>query len=244
MKSIALLLILAMVLGANTAEARRKQPKPAQPPKVVGPTPVYGPAPFPIKIKVIQLAGAGCPSSSASVTLSPDQSSFSILFDTLGVEAQATESAVSNSKTCAILLGVKIAGPYRLAIVGSDVRGFVNVTAGAQASIRVKHHPFMNVAMGAPQFMDFVRNFQGPTQENVIMQSRFANLPMWSNCGVHMSDGAENMPYMQINIDIEAASNNSSESTMVAIDSIDAGNSQLDYQLAWGYDFTCGKAWQ
>ncbi len=243
MKALILFISLILVFGSESAEAGKKPPKPPKPPKVAGPKPVYGPAPFPIKIKVIQLAGAGCPSGSASVTLSPDQSSFSILFDQLIAEAQGADSTVAQKKTCAILLGLKISGPYRLAIVGSDVRGFVNVTEGAQASIRVKHHPFMNVAMGAPQFMDFVRNFQGPTQEDVIMQSRFTNLPMWSNCGVHMSSGSENMPYMQINIDVEAISNNPSESTMVAIDSLDTGNSQLDYQLAWGHDANCGKAW-
>lgn len=242
MKSLVLLISLFMIFTIDTAQAK-KQPKPPKPPKVAGPTPVFGPAPFPIKIKVIQLAGEGCPSGSASVTLSPDQSSFSILFDELSVDAQATESTVAKSKTCAILLGLKISGPYRLAIVGSDVRGFVSVSESAQASIRVKHHPFMNVALGAPQFMDFSRNFQGPTEENVIMQSRFTNLPMWSNCGVHMSNGAENMPYMQINIDINATSNNPAENTLVTIDSLDSGSSQLDYQLAWGHDPSCGKAW-
>ena len=192
--------------------------------------PNFGPAPFPIKVDVMRTMGPGCPQGSISAALSPDSTAVSILFDSLQLNQAA--GSVLEKKFCQITLGIHFSGQYRIAIVGSDVRGFVGVPAQARGGIRVQHWSIFG-SYKHHERMKFVREFVGPAQENVEMHNRFADTPLWSHCGTQMNSTTQ---FMTISIEVSGENANSSENSITAVDSFDFSTSPLSYQLAWTVD--------
>lgn len=196
--------------------------------------PNFGPAPFPIEVKVIRTYGSGCPAGTISATLSPDQTSVSILFDQLGTNLPASSVLVQDRKTCAITLGVKFHGQHRVAIVGSDIRGFASVPANARSSISVQHQSIYGMGQKF-DYMNFSRNLVGPTEQNIEMINRFGHKPLWSQCGTQMRYGPT-FPFMTIVIDVNSQQANADQDLIAAIDSFDFTTSPLSYQIAWTID--------
>lgn len=192
--------------------------------------PNFGPAPFPIKVEVMRTSGPGCPAGSISAALSPDSTAVSILFDSLQLDQPA--NSVLEKKFCMITLGIRFAGQYRVAIVGSDVRGFVGVPAQARGGIRVQHWSIFGSTKHHER-MKFVREFVGPAQENVQMQNRFHDMPLWSYCGTQMNNTTQ---FMTISIEVSGQNANPAENSVTAVDSFDFTTSPLSYQLAWTVD--------
>ena len=213
-----MLLSLVALLAAEVASAKSMW------------KPNFGPAPFPIKVEVMHTFGPGCPTGSISAALSPDSTAVSILFDSLQLSQAA--NSVLEKKFCQIVLGVHFSGQYRVAIVGSDVRGFVGVPAQARGGIRVQHWSIFGSAKHHER-MKFVREFVGPAQESVEMHSRFADTPLWSYCGTQMKQTTQ---FMTISLEVSGQNANASEDSITAIDSLDFSTSPLSYQLAWTAD--------
>ena len=120
-------LTLAASLGAQIANAKSMF------------TPGVGPSPVDIKTEIVSMSGTGCPQGGAVATMSPDGSSVSILFDKMSTELPASPQ-VHEQKMCMIRLGFRFPGKYRVAVVGSDARGFVSVPAGGQSTIAIQHY--------------------------------------------------------------------------------------------------------
>lgn len=198
-------------------------------------TPNLGPAPFPIQVKVLRTMGDGCPQGSVSTALTSDQTTVSLLFDQLSTEVPASPSPLVMRKTCSITLSVMFGGQYRVAIVGSDVNGFVHVPAGARSKISVKHWSIYDMGGRNAAKMNFDQNYIGPTEQNVQMLSRFADVPLWSQCGTQMRSNME-LPFMTVNIEITSTNQNPTESLLAVIDSFDYSTSGLTYHLAWTED--------
>ena len=68
--------------------------------------------------------GTGCPSGTASVTLSPDASSLSLLFDTYTVEAGGNTGKRVDRKGCNIAIPVHVPQGYSVSVFQVDYRGF------------------------------------------------------------------------------------------------------------------------
>lgn len=198
--------------------------------------PRLDPAPFPIQVKVIRMMGDGCPQGSVSAALTPDQTTVSILFDQLLTDVPAASSGPTmGRKSCSVTLDVKFAGQYRVAVVGSDINGFVHIPAGANSKISVKHWSMFDLGGRNAAKMNMDRNFTGPTEQNVQMLSRFADVPMWSYCGTQMRSNMD-LPFMTINIELTSNNQNPAENLLAAIDSLDFTTSGLAYHLAWTED--------
>ncbi len=195
-----------------------------------------GAAPIDIEVQVTRMQGLGCPSGGAVATLSPDGSSVSILFDKMSTEL-AAGSPSTERKQCMVVLGLRFSGQYRVAIVGSDARGFVSVPAGGQSTITVQHSSIFTVDPRIMRRMNLTQTFVGPRAEDVLLHSDFRDVPMWSYCGSQMR-GRQTMPLMTIGLEINSMNSNPSENLIAAIDSLDIGGptSSLTYQLLWTQD--------
>lgn len=189
-----------------------------------------GPPPFNVEVHVLRTMGDGCPAGTVRAAMTPDQSTVSILFDNFLTEIQATPSTVQTKKLCMITLGIKFPGQFRVAIVGSDVRGFVHVPAGATSTISVNHYSIYSLT----KKMNFTQTFNGPVEQNVEINSRFADEPLWSQCGTQFR-GSQIFPFMTIAMEITSASQNPEDNLLAAIDAMDF-SAPLSYHLAWTPD--------
>lgn len=164
--------------------------------------------------------GNGCPAGSASVNVSPDQSSLSILFDSYIAEAGKTTGRTVDRKSCNISIPVQVPQGYSVAIFKVDYRGFNLVPAfGAQTKIDTEY--FWAGARG-PRF---TRMFRGPVTDNYTLSDGImASTLVWTPCGASVN--------LRVNSSIMAQSNSRGDQTMMTVDSADFSSGLL-YHLQW-----------
>ena len=222
-------------IGAGQIAASPARAVPAARPIRSPYRPGEGAAPIDIHVEVTRMQGLGCPPGGAVATLSPDGSSVSILFDKMSTELAAGAPS-ADKKVCMIYLGLKFGGQYRVAIVGSDARGFVSVPAGGRSTLTVQHYSIFTMDPRILQRMNLTQQFVGPIAQDVTLHSDFRDVPMWSYCGTQMQ-GRQSMPLMTIALTIDSSNSSPSENLIAAIDSLDiGGGSTLTYQLLWTQD--------
>lgn len=187
-----------------------------------------------VRVEIMGMRGTGCPAGTARASVSPDATTLSVLFDNFLSEIPATPAPLSNSRSCSIQLGFRFYGQYRLAMVGSDVRGFFSVPAGARSKVSVLHNSiFLN--FNERDKMNFTRDIVGPAEGILDMQSRFPNMALWSYCGSQSGNRAQQV--MSIDLNIESQNQNPEGDLLVGIDSLDLNaNASLKYHLVWAYD--------
>ncbi|MGZ3743788.1 MAG: DUF4360 domain-containing protein [Pseudobdellovibrionaceae bacterium] len=162
--------------------------------------------------------GTGCPGGSASVTLSPDQTALSILFDSFLAEAGSTTGRTVDRKSCNISIPVQVPNGYSVAIFQVDYRGF-NLIPAAGAYTRLDTEYFWAGSRG-PRFARF---FSGPTTSNYTQSDGLvAQTLVWTPCGASVN--------LRVNSSIMAQTNNHQDQTMITVDSADL-TSGLIYHL-------------
>jgi hypothetical protein len=81
--------------------------------------------------------------------------------------------------------------------------------------------------------MNYTRSINTPTSEEILMESRFANKPIWSWCG--SQGGLTGLPLVSIQLKIKSTNRNPTNNLIAGIDSLDV-NGGLSYHLAWKQD--------
>ena len=71
--------------------------------------------------------GTGCPSGSASVSLTEDQQTLSILFDSFVVQAPTMQGATFDRKACNLRIPVRVGSGYQVALIAFDYNGFAAI---------------------------------------------------------------------------------------------------------------------
>lgn len=197
-------------------------------------TPGTGPAPIDIKAEIVGMQGLGCPSGGASAVFSPDGSSVSILFDKMSTELAPVSA---EKKQCMVRLGFRFTGKYRVAVVGSDARGFVSVPTGGQSTLSVQHYSIFTVNPKHLARMNLTRTFVGPVTEEILLHSDFRDIPMWSYCGSQIPARGPAMQIMTIMLTIDSSNQSATENLLASVDSLDIGGpATLTYQLLWTND--------
>jgi hypothetical protein len=164
--------------------------------------------------------GSGCPAGSASVNVSPDQSSLSILFDSFIAEAGNTTMRRIDRKSCNISIPVQVPQGYSVAIFQVDYRGF-NLVPAAGAMSRIDTEYFWAGSRG-PRFS---RVFAGPVTDNyTLSDGLLASTLVWAPCGASVN--------LRVNSSIMAQSNSRGDQTMMTVDSADV-SSGLIYHVKW-----------
>ncbi|WII73851.1 DUF4360 domain-containing protein [Bdellovibrio sp. 22V] len=161
--------------------------------------------------------GTGCPAGTASVTLSPDQSAVSILFDNYVAEAGGGRRV--DRKSCNISVPVQVPSGYSVAVFQVDYRGFNSVPRGGMSRFDAEY--FWAGARG-PRVS---RTFVGPVSDvYTVSDGLIASAMVWTPCGASVN--------LRVNTSMMAQSNARSEQTLATVDSADI-SSGLIYHLQW-----------
>lgn len=121
--------------------------------------------------------GNGCPGGTASVTLSQDAKSLSIIFDQFIVEAGKANRTMER-KSCNVAIPVHIPQGFSVSIIDVDYRGYVSLPAGAQARLTAEY--FLAGSAG-PRYDKL---FIGQTDTDYNFSNVIgAQAVVWSACG-------------------------------------------------------------
>lgn len=172
-----------------------------------------------LRLGTAAYGGTGCPGGSASVTVSPDQSALSILFDSYVAESGGSTGKMIDRKSCNISVPVQVPQGYSVAIFQVDYRGYGAVPYGAQAKFDAEY--FWAGARG-PKIS---RVLAGPYNDNYTLTDQIiASSTVWTPCGASVN--------LRLNTSMMAQTNARRDQTMATVDSADI-SSGLIYHLQW-----------
>ncbi len=117
-------------------------------------TPVYG--------------GNGCPQGTMRAVFSPDNLSFSLLFDQFIAEVTDPAGSPRDIMTCDAMIPMQIPNGMQMSITRVDLRGFSALPEQARA---VLHSVFNFRGRGDGERMNLRYNFSGPLMENYEVSS-------------------------------------------------------------------------
>ncbi len=130
-----------------------------------------------ITLGKVGYAGSGCPVDSASVNMSEDKKTVSILFDELVAEAGIDRRSYDRKK-CDISISVRVPNGFSVSLVDADYRGFTELPKGARA--RFTREYFFAGRRG-PRFSD---RWKGERSDDFYKKDRLGLLAQtWSPCG-------------------------------------------------------------
>ncbi len=161
--------------------------------------------------------GTGCPAGSASVSLSPDQTALSILFDQYAVEAG--NGRTMDRKSCNIAIPVRVPQGYSISVFQVDYRGFNSLPSGARSQFNVEY--FFAGSRGPRQ----TKNFFGPAANLYELTDYLtAEAVVWSACGADTN--------LRVNTSMLVQTNRAQQQAMATVDSADV-TAGLVYHVSW-----------
>lgn len=164
--------------------------------------------------------GNGCPAGSASVSITPDGKTMSVLFDSFAAEAGSTTGRRIDRKSCNLRVPVRVPQGYSVALIGVDYRGF-NAIPGNGAYTEFRAEYFYAGSRGPV----FQQRFSGPRAENYAINNKLiATNLVWSECGKEV--------IFSVNAGATAMANAQMQQTMMIVDSADISAGIL-YQFQW-----------
>ncbi len=173
-----------------------------------------------IRLGTPQYGGNGCPAGTASVAITEDGKTMSVLFDQFKAEAGNTTGRRIDRASCNLRVPIQVPQGYSVALIGVDYRGF-NAVPGAGAYTEFNSEYFY-AGMRGPRFR---QRFQGPVSSDYrINHELVATNTVWSPCGQEVIFG--------INASATAMANSHMQQTMMIVDSADISAGIL-YQFSW-----------
>ena len=171
-----------------------------------------------VQLGIPGYGGNGCPANSASVTLSDDKKSLSLIFDQFIVEAGGMNKTLER-KTCNIAIPVHVPSGFSVSVVNVDYRGYVSLPG--QASARLTSEYFLAGSVG-PRFD---KTFLGKTDTDYTFKNNIAiQAQVWSPCGADT--------ILRVNAAMLVKTNRYNDEAMATVDSADFKTGML-YQFQW-----------
>lgn len=171
-----------------------------------------------LELGVPAYGGTGCPAGTASVSLSPDNLSLSILFDQYVVEAGADKSF--DRKNCNIAIPVRVPQGYSVSVFAIDYRGFIGIPSGGRAQLAVNYF-----LAGDGAGIRTQKTFTGPLSSDYIKSDSLGlQAIVWSGCGASTN--------LRANTTLLVQSNSRRQQAMATVDSADV-QAGLVYHLQW-----------
>lgn len=162
--------------------------------------------------------GNGCPAGTASVTLSQDAKSLSLIFDQFIVEAGGANRSLER-KACNVAIPVHIPQGFSVSVVSVDYRGYVSLPS--QASARITAEYFLAGSRG-PRFD---KEFIGRTDTDYQFTNNLeVHAQVWSACGADT--------ILRVNASMLVRTNRYNDQATATVDSADFQAGIL-YQLQW-----------
>jgi hypothetical protein len=176
----------------------------------------------------ITYGGSGCPAGTVTVTMAPDNLSFSVFFDRFAMEVAPGQNGVDR-KNCRILVPLQIPEGMQLGITRTDYRGFAELPARSRGELRssTAFHGLMPDGRPSGQFsqpVDLRYNFVGPVAQEYAVSSGVLNARQYSPCG----------GFMRLMMDTNMMLHNQSrdQTAIVTLDTIDSAG-ELVYYVNW-----------
>lgn len=167
--------------------------------------------------------GSGCPMGSASVSLAPDGSALSLLFDQYVVEAGGITGKRLDRKNCNISIPVHVPQGLSVSIIQVDYRGFNSLPLGSRSMFNVEY--FLAGSRG-PRV---TRSFLGPQdREYLISNPLELSAIVWSPCGADVN--------LRANSSMTVYTNSRGDQVLSTVDSADV-TAGIVYHLQWRH---CG----
>lgn len=166
-----------------------------------------------IRLGVPIYGGTGCPQGTASVSLTEDQGTLSVLFDSFVAEAPTANGAAFDRKSCNLRIPVSIGPGFQIALTAIDYRGFAAIPMGGRGQFQATYS-----YVGQARPVTFTKSFAQGYIDSYSMSGELVNVPTslsWSAC----SSGQNLM--MAVNANILAVTNSRHEAANVSIDSVD-----------------------
>lgn len=193
-------------------------------------------SPSGVRVGNIRVRGDGCPQNSASATISPDGTSFSILFDSYQVESN--ESFQIDRKACEAEIDLQLERGWSYAIVAADYRGFVNVDAGSIATHQalysfdgsrpINERPGFENGNGRHSFRS--QEFRGPFSNNYFVRNEIPpGLAPWSPC----NERDHQTLFLTNYLTARTMSRAMPSSALITLDSIDGQIQSQEYKFIW-----------
>ena len=171
-----------------------------------------------ISLGVPGYGGNGCPANSASVTLSDDAKSLSIIFDQFIVEAGGANKNLER-KSCNIAIPVHVPQGLSVSVIDVDYRGYVSLPT--QASARLTAEYFLAGSLG-PRFD---KTFIGRTDTDYTFKNSIGvSAQVWSPCGADT--------ILRVNAAMLVKTNRYGDEALATVDSADFKAGIL-YKLQW-----------
>jgi hypothetical protein len=171
-----------------------------------------------IKLGQPGYGGTGCPDGSVSATLSPDQKSLSLLFDTYQAEAGGDTGKSFDRKSCNVAIPVHVPQGLSVSVLAIDYRGYNNVPKGASTDFNVEYF------FAGSQGPSFKKTFKGPIDDDYLIQNQLtAQAIVWSACGADVN--------LRTNTSIRVTTKNNVQA-LATVDSEDV-KAAIVYGLQW-----------
>ncbi len=171
-----------------------------------------------VQLGVPGYGGNGCPANTASVTLSDDKKSLTLIFDQFIVEAGGMNKTTER-KSCNIAIPVHVPQGYSVSIVNVDYRGYVSLPG--QASARLTAEYFLAGSLG-PRFD---KTFVGRTDTDYTFKNDIGiQAQVWSPCGADT--------ILRVNAAMLVRTNRFNDEAMATVDSADFKAGML-YKFQW-----------
>lgn len=155
--------------------------------------------------------GTGCPAGSASVALTEDQQTLSILFDSFVVQAPTPQNATFDRKSCNIRIPVRVGPGYQVALIAFDYNGFAAIPTGGRGQFQARY-----AYAGQLRPAIFNKVFSGGQAQNYSLKNELISTSVdFSPC----STGKDLM--MIVDANILAQTNNRMDASQLSIDSVD-----------------------
>lgn len=152
--------------------------------------------------------GNGCPSGTASATLSPDGTALSIIFDQFLTEAGPAAGKTIDRKSCNIAVPVHVPNGFSISVLAVDYRGYVGLPT--QSSARLQAEYFF-AGMQGPRF---VKDFFGRTDTDYLFNNQLGVQAMvWSPCGADVN--------LRVNASMMVRNTNRQLDAIATVDSAD-----------------------
>ena len=173
-------------------------------------------------IDVVAANGSGCPWGSADVTVSPDNTAFTVTYSQFIAQTGAGTKPTDFRKNCQLALNVHVPQGYTFAVAGADYRGFAHLERGATGSETANYY-----FQGEPQTTRIRHDFTGPIDTDFertdsVGISSLSFLP----CGEER--------YLNVNTELRVNRGQSS-STATSFMTMDSTDGSIDtvYHIAW-----------
>jgi hypothetical protein len=173
-------------------------------------------------IDVVAANGSGCPLGSADVTVSPDNTAFTVTYSQFLAQAGAGTKPTDFRKNCQLALNVHVPQGFTFAVAGADYRGFAHLERGASGSETANYY-----FQGEPQTTRIRHDFTGPTDNDwqrtdTVAIGSYSYLP----CGEER--------YLNVNTELRVNRgwSNPKTTSFLEMDSTD-GRIDTVYHVAW-----------